>query len=113
MTAPRERRRAPRAIAAFPIRLQPKEGSSPATLKDLSTIGLCCTTPQRLSELTLLGIDLQLPGQQAMHSIKGAVVRCEPARDAPGQFEVAVFFTEIAPAAKAALASYVAAAAPA
>ena len=114
MTAsPRERRRALRAIADFPIRLSPKDGALPAMLKDLSTIGLCCTTAQAVPELTLVGIDLQLPGQQDAHAVKGAVVRCDPARGRRGAYEVAVYFTEVAPATKAALAHYVAGAAPA
>ncbi|GDY02628.1 hypothetical protein LBMAG49_19570 [Planctomycetota bacterium] len=109
----RERRRAPRARAEFQIHLNPKEGAQPATLKDLSIIGLCCSTAHKMAELALVGIDLQLPGQSGNHSVKGAVVRCDPEQGKPGKYEVAVFFTEISPASKAAVAAYVASAAPA
>ncbi len=112
-SSPRERRRAPRARADFQIRLNPKDGAQPATLKDLSTIGLCCSSTQKLAELALVAIDMQLPGQSGTHAVKGAVVRCEPETGKPGHYEIAVFFTELSPASKAALASYVASAAPA
>lgn len=108
----RERRRAPRAPADFPIQLSPRGSSGPAQLKDLSEIGLCCTAQQSLPEMTLVGIDLDLPGQDQRHTIQGAVVRCEPLRSDPGRFEVAVYFTSITAPARAAIASYVAGAAP-
>ena len=105
-----ERRRAPRAKASFPILMSDQKGPCEATLKDLSTSGLCCTYPQELSEMSLLQIDLDLPGGKARHRIQGAVVRCEKV---PPSYEVAVFFTEVSPEARAALEAYVAAHAPA
>ncbi|MEY2716528.1 MAG: PilZ domain [Planctomycetota bacterium] len=107
----RERRRAPRAIADFPIQLTPGHGATPARLKDLSTIGLCCTSAAEVAEFTKLGIDLQLPGQSRRHTIQGAVVRCDPAPGKKGSFEIAVYFTEIEPATKQAIGEYVAASA--
>src|SRR5262245_43387622 len=110
---PSERRRAPRAIADFPIQLTEPKGPAAARLKDLSTIGLCCTTSARFPEMTLLGIDLQLPGQPQRHAIQGAVVRCEPVRASKGSYEVAIFFTLIDAAAKAAVGAWVGKGAPA
>lgn len=108
MTSPaRERRRAPRAVADFSIQLNPAQGATPARLKDLSTIGLCCTTTTRMTEMTLLGIDLQLPGEGKRHSLQGAVVRCAPEANTKGQYELAVFFTMIDEAARKALGAYV------
>jgi len=107
-TSPRERRRAPRARADFPIRLSPLGSATPARLKDLSAIGLCCTTGQKIEEMTLVGIELQLPGQPDRHAVQGAVVRCEPTRAQKGQYEVAVYFTEITDAARSAVNAYVA-----
>ena len=108
MTSPsRERRRAPRALADFSIQLTPTQGATPARLKDLSAIGLCCTTTARLKEMALVGIDLQLPGESKRHALQGAVVRCEPERNQKGSYEVAVYFTQIDEAAKKAFGAYV------
>ena len=99
MSAATERRRAPRALADFPIQLSPEQGATEARLKDLSTIGLCCTTPQEVPELSQVGIALQLPNAHEQHQVIGAVVRCEA--------EVAVYFTEIGEDTKAALEAFV------
>ncbi len=108
MSSPsRERRKAPRAVADFPIQLQPAAGATPARVKDLSAIGLCCTTGTRLPEMALVGIDLQLPGESKRHTLQGAVVRCEPEPQRKGQYELAVFFTQIDDAARQALCAYV------
>jgi hypothetical protein len=111
-TPARERRRAPRALADFPIQLTPGQSAAEARLKDLSAIGLCCTATQEVPEFTRVGIDLQLPGQARRHAIQGAVVRCDKDRNGGG-FEIAVYFTEIDAVAKAAIDGYVAAAEPA
>lgn len=107
-----ERRRAPRAQADFPIQIG-GAAARPARLKDISEIGLCCHCGERIDEMTLLAIDLQLPGARAHHLVKGAVVRCEPLRQQQGSYELAVYFTEIAPQTKAALQQLVAAGKPA
>lgn len=108
MTSPaRERRRAPRAGADFSIQLNPAGGATPARLKDVSTIGLCCTTSAKLAEMTLVGIDLQLPGEGKRHALQGAVVRCERDAAEKGSYELAVYFTQIDDAARRALAGYV------
>ncbi len=105
-----ERRRAPRAIATFPILMSDREGPAEATLKDLSSNGLCCIYPQELPEMSILQIDLDLPGGKARHRIQGAVVRCEQVQ---AGYEVAVYFTEVSSEARAALEAYVTAHAPA
>lgn len=111
--SPKERRKAPRALADFPIQLNPAQGATPARLKDLSAIGLCCTTAQKVPEMAVVGIDLQLPGESKRHSLQGAVVRCEAARAQKGSYELAVYFTQIDEKAKAAVAAFVARSAPA
>lgn len=103
-----DRRRAPRAQADFPIQIAGKMAGQPAQLKDISEIGLCCNCRERIDEMTLLSIDLKLPGAQVQHKVKGAVVRCEPLPRGKGSFELAVYFTEIAPQTKAALKQLVA-----
>ncbi|MEQ1631008.1 MAG: PilZ domain-containing protein [Planctomycetota bacterium] len=117
-TPARERRRAPRAFADFPIQLStgqvsPNQGVTEGRLKDLSAIGLCCTTKAEVAEFTKLGIDLQLPGHSRRHTIQGAVVRSEPSRTEKGTFEIAVYFTEIEPATKLAIGEFVAGGEPA
>jgi hypothetical protein len=113
MTHPNERRRAPRALADFPIQLSPQGSTAPARLKDLSAIGLCCTTASPIDEMVLVGIDLQLPGSNEKHHVQGAVVRCDPADGEEGAFEIAVYFTAIEEDTKQALQAYVAQGAPA
>ena len=76
-------------------------------MKDLSAIGLSCTTGADVPEFTKLGIDLQLPGQSRRHSIQGAVVRSEASRTEKGKFEIAIYFTEIEAATKLAIGEYV------
>ena len=100
-----ERRRAIRALASFPVRLSKDPKAEPATLRDISEIGLACIAPQEIAEMTLVGLDFSLPGASEMHHVKGAVVRCEPL--GPRQFDVAVYFTEITPVTRAALRNFV------
>lgn len=104
-----ERRRAARAKADFSIQLTERDGMREATLKDLSTSGLCCHFGESLREMTLVRIALLVPGNQATHDVQGAVVRCAKLPDvSPPTYEVAVFFTEVSPACRAELGRYVA-----
>jgi hypothetical protein len=106
-----ERRRAARAAATFPVMLSGQADAPPAALRDLSEIGLACTSFQPLAEMTMVGLDFSLPGQTERHQVKGAVVRCEPMRgDGKNkkQWDVAVYFTDVTPVTKAALRNYVA-----
>jgi hypothetical protein len=107
-----ERRRAKRAAATFPVQLSSKSKAEPATLRDISEIGLACTATQPIAEMTLIGIDFRLPGQKDEHKVEGAVVRCEPmgvdATSRQKLWDVAVYFTKISPVTRAALGHYVA-----
>ena len=103
-----ERRRAPRAVADFAIRVADRGESRPATVKDLSTHGLCCFHPEPIGEMTLVGMQLEIPGDGGPHEVQGAVVRCEKCRgQTPPTYEVAVYFTEIRPETRRAIAGYV------
>lgn len=108
-----ERRRAVRALADFPIQLAPQAESKPARLRDISEIGLACTFGEQLEEMMLVAIDLSLPGQSQKHRVQGAVVRCEPMPAKKGQYDVAIFFTDVPASTRAALRNYVAKAKPA
>lgn len=82
-----------------------------ALLRDISEIGLACTSPQAIPEMTLIGLDFSLPGASDKHHVKGAVVRCEPmtkSADGARRWDLAVFFTEMLPVTRAALRHYVA-----
>lgn len=102
-----ERRRAVRALANFPVRLTNEPGAEPALLRDISEIGLACTAPKAIPEMTLVGLDFALPGATELHKVRGAVVRCEPLARTRGQYDVAIYFTEISAVTRAALRNYV------
>jgi PilZ domain len=105
-----ERRRATRALAAFPVKLSNQAGAEPAVLRDISELGLACVSPQKIPEMTLVGLDFSLPGATEMHHVKGAVVRCEALRavgKAKARYDLAVYFTEMTPVTRAALKNYV------
>ena len=110
MTQPKiERRRAPRASAQLPLRLSDDAGARAATLRNISASGLCCDFEQPLAEMTLLGIQLELPGGDGPHDVQGVVVRCDKRRGvAPPTYEVAVYFTEMPPATREAIHQFVA-----
>lgn len=56
--------------------------------------------------MTAIGLEFALPGQTDRHTVQGAVVRCEALAD--GAFDLAVYFTEVQPTTRAALAGFVA-----
>ena len=106
-----ERRRAARALASFPVKLSSQPDAEPAVLRDISEIGLACSAPHAIAEMTLVGLDFSLPGATERHHVKGAVVRCEPVKPLVGskkRWDIAVYFTEITPITRAALKHYVA-----
>lgn len=87
-------------------------GAETALLRDISEIGLACTSPKEIPEMTLVGLDFALPGATERHHVKGAVVRCEPLGK-QRKFDLAIYFTEITPVTRAALRNYVGKAKPA
>ena len=113
MTSPThqsERRRATRALGAFPVRLSPHPADAPALLRDISEIGLACASHHELPEMTQVALTFSLPGATEVHHVTGAVVRCEAmkkvARGSP-KWDIAIYFTEIQPVTRAALRNYV------
>jgi hypothetical protein len=105
-----DRRQAPRAAGSFPVKLSNKPDAEPALLRDISEKGMACTSPTEVPEMTLVSLDFALPGASERHTVKGAVVRCEPMIGQKGrrEWDVAVYFTEITPVTKAAVRNYVA-----
>ncbi len=108
MAITHERRRAPRAQGNFPIQLTQRAEGRSGNVVDISENGLCCTYPEAIQEMTLVNIDLQLPTGKDSHTVQGAVVRCEKRRNvSPATYEVAVYFTDLAPEIRKELRDYV------
>lgn len=106
--AGRERRRAPRVHANFPIQLTCETGALHGVLRDISTVGLCCQIPAALREMTLVRMRLELPGVAKAADIEGVVVRAEKLRDkSPATYDVAMFFSNLDPGARAAIEAFV------
>lgn len=102
-----ERRGAPRASADIPLHLSTATDARPAQLQNISETGLCCHFTEPVSEMTMMGIDLVLPGDEP-HRVQGVVVRCD--RDeqvTPPGYEVAIYFTEMEPQARVAIKQFV------
>lgn len=105
----RERRRAPRINAEFPIQLRSETGTVDGMLRDVSVIGLCARLPTALREMTLVRMRLDLPGGREGASVEGVVVRTEKVPNrSPATYDIAVFFSHVTPAARAALENFVA-----
>jgi hypothetical protein len=107
-----ERRRAIRALGTFPVRLSPRPTDAPAVLRDISEVGLACTSLEELPEMTQVALNFSLPGATEVHHVQGAVVRCErmentvTSRSGP-KWDLAVYFTEIQPVTRAAIRNWV------
>ena len=102
-----ERRGAPRASVSLPIQLSPRGEAEPATLTNLSTTGLGCHFGEAMSEMTLVGIDLDLPGAAEPARVQGAVVRCDKIRGLnPPTYDIGIFFTDMSDATRAALGTF-------
>lgn len=105
-----ERRRAPRATVSIPLHLSPRGDAQPATLVNLSASGLCCQFNEAVTEMTLVGIGIELPGQDAVAEVKGAVVRCDKVRGLnPPTYEIGIFFTDMSDSTRKTIQEFVAA----
>jgi hypothetical protein len=106
-----ERRRSIRALGTFPVRLSPRPNDAAAVLRDISEIGLACTSLEELPEMTQVSLNFSLPGATEVHHVQGAVVRCEKMQSQvvsrSPKWDLAVYFTEIQPVTRAAIRNYV------
>ena len=103
-----ERRNAPRISVNIPVQLSSRGDAEPATLTNLSTSGLACRFEAAISEMTLVGIDLDLPGVTQTAHVQGVVVRCDKLRGVhPPTYEIGIFFTAMTDATRASLAGFV------
>lgn len=94
------------------MRLSPRPTDAPAVLRDISEIGLACTSFEELPEMTKVSLNFSLPGAADVHHVQGAVVRCDRMKDVVAsrsgpKWDLAVYFTEIQPVTRAAIRNYV------
>lgn len=103
-----DRRRHPRARADWPITLALPEGSFQARLRDVSASGVCFHLDRPVPEMSLLAVELRLPGDGPARSVRGrgVVVRCQQVSPALEHYEVAVFFNELEDADRELLAGF-------
>ena len=104
-----ERRHHPRAAVDWPLSIALEDGTHEARLRDVSRSGVSFYIDQRIQEMTLLRLELELPDSGERVSGTGVVVRCRPLSPALEHFEVAVFLNEMSEADRTALANLVSA----
>jgi len=111
--AGRERRQHPRAALDVPITISLSEGTYEARLRDISRAGVCFFLDRRIPEMTVLRMDLDLPGngdgRVRQHVAgSGVVVRCRALSPHVDHYEVAVFLNDVTEETRERLAAYVA-----
>lgn len=109
-----ERRRHPRVALDLPVTITLPDGDHEARLRDLSRAGVCFFLDRRIPEMTVLKMDLDLPGSDASTdavNVRGAgvVVRCQPLSPHVDHYEVAVFLNDITDSNRERLETYLAA----
>jgi hypothetical protein len=110
-----ERRHHPRVTVDWPLSIALDDGVHEARLRDVSRSGVSFYIDRRINEMTLLRLELELPGAKSGAGSKagarvsgtGVVVRCRPLSPALEHFEVAVFLNEMAERDRVALAKLV------
>jgi hypothetical protein len=90
-----ERRHHPRASVDWPLEITLADGVHEARLRDVSRSGVSFYLDQKVAEMTLLRLELELPSGGERISGTGVVVRCRPVSPALEHFEVAVFLNEM------------------
>jgi hypothetical protein len=102
-----ERRHHPRAAADWPLEIALEDGVHRARLRDVSRSGISFFLDQRVPEMTLLRLELELPGGAERLAGTGVVVRCRQLSSLVEHYEVAVFLNEMADSDREALARLV------
>jgi len=106
-----ERRRAPRVAERVAVTMTDAGAQLTAETKNLSASGAYCTLNQFLAPMTKLQLRFELPGGVRHRTIRcsGVVVRVEPviATADRGHYHVAIFFTDLAPRDREAIARFV------
>ena len=109
--SPRERRVAPRITERVALSIQDAGAQITTESKNLSAAGVYCTLDRFIAPMTKLALQFDLPGGARRATVRctGVVVRVEPtiATAERGQFNVAIFFTELAPRHREAIGRFV------
>ncbi len=111
--APREgdeRRNHPRAAVDWPVTIALDDGEHEARLRDVSRSGVCFYLDRRIPEMTILRLELDLPGASDPGRVSGVgvVVRCRRVAPPVDHYEVAVFLNDISDSDRERLAGVVA-----
>lgn len=110
---PSERRRRPRARAAFAVALSTADEVLTATACDVSELGLAVRCKQKLPMRTKLRIELALAGAAGKPPILGHVLRCTQVDATGREHHVAIAFTDVPTLVRAAIHAFVKKGAPA
>ncbi len=111
-----ERRRHPRAVLDWPVMITLSDGTFQARLRDISRSGICFYLDRRIPEMTVLGMELELPppgdeggGEErgARVSATGVVVRCQALSKHVDHYEIALFLNELREEAREVIDAYV------
>lgn len=104
---PSERRRRPRARAAFAVVLATADEVLTATASDVSELGLAVRCKQKLPMRTQLRVELALAGAKGKDPIQGHVIRCTPVDATGREHHIAIAFTDVPPLVRAAIYAFV------
>lgn len=107
----RERRVAPRVTERVSLSIHDAGAQITTESKNLSASGVYCALDRFIAPMTKLALQFDLPGGARRTTVRctGVVVRVEPtiANAERGQFNVAIFFTELAPRHRDAITRFV------
>ncbi len=107
----RERRVAPRITERVALSIHDAGTQITTESKNLSASGVYCTLDRFIAPMTKLALQFDLPAGARKTTVRctGVVVRVEPtiANAEHGQFNVAIFFTELAPRQREAIGRFV------
>lgn len=95
----RERRRQPRVAERVVLAISDAGAELTTESQNLSTAGVYCTLGKFLAPMSKVQLTFELPNGSRSSTVRctGVVVRVEPviANPSRGQFNVAIFFTEL------------------
>ena len=107
----RERRKVPRIAERVAMAITDAGTELTAESQNLSTTGVYCTLDRFLAPMSKVQLDFELPNGPRSSKVRctGVVVRVEPiiAHASRGQFNVAIFFTELSNRDRSAITRFV------
>ena len=107
----RERRKVPRIAERVAMAITDAGTELTTESQNLSTTGVYCTLDRFLAPMSKVRLDFELPNGPRSSKVRctGVVVRVEPiiAHASRGQFNVAIFFTELSNRDRSAITRFV------